>query len=285
MADPILVYPYRARRFSSFLRPSYKHVMSWLFRFLMMAVVAAGCMAGWSTGALVARDMKVLDSAKADDGRPGAHSSSGPALSAKVSQALGALNAEREARKDSSGSRTVYLERVSFERSAGGVVARGSVSDWGFPRHLNVVIDAFDGAGNYVSSSSSGLDTVQGSTQFSVSMDDQDAFQRFSVRFLDAGMEEVVMRSADTPARKIPPLLADDPLQPADLGEVADRMVLLGYAEKAQPVRDEIVASALIRRFRLDYGISGPPGITIGDLLALRQVSPPVARLSDLAGY
>lgn len=258
--------------------------MAWFFRFLMLAVVSAGCISGWSVGGLVAKDLTTA-SPSPDERRPGARASSGPALSAKVTQALGVLNAEREARKDSAGARTVYLEKVSFERSAGGVVARGSISDWGAPRKLSVVIDAFDESKVYMTSASSPLQTAAGSTSFSVSLDDQDEFQSFSVRFLDEGMEEVVMRSADTPAKKIPPLLSDDPLHTADLGEVAERLVLLGYAEKPQPVRDEIVASALVRRFRLDYGLSGPSGVTIGDLLALRQASSPVAKLADIAGY
>lgn len=259
--------------------------MSWFFRFLMLVIVAAGCLAGWSAGGVVARDLTVASSAPESDQRSAQRASSGPVLSSRIAQSLATVNAERESRKDSSGGKTVYLEKVSFERSAGGVIARGTVADWGAPRSLNVVIDAFDGARTYLQSASAAIQTVQGSTAFSVSLDDDDAYQSFSVRFLDERMEEVVMRSADTPARKVPPLLMDDPLQPADLGEAAERLVLLGYADKAQPLRDEIVASALIRRFRADHGLDGPSGITIGDLIALRLSSPPVTRLADLAGY
>ena len=92
------------------------------------------------------------------------------------------------------------------------------------------------------------------------------------------------MRSPDTPVRKVPPLLLDDPLHAADMGEVAARLVALGYADKAQAVRDEIVASAIVARFRKDVGLDGPPGVTIGDLLALRIAggsSPATADLSD----
>ena len=207
-------------------------------------------------------------------------------MESRMREALASINVQRESRRDGDQAKVIFLERVSFERSAGGVVARGSVMDLGAPRKVNAVVDAFDGGRGYLASASSPLATSSGSTPFSVFLQDRDDYQSFSVRFLDERMEEIVMRSSDTPLRKLPPLLMDDPVHAADMGEVASRLVALGYAAKTGPVRDEIVAGALVSRFRADAGISGPEGVTIGDLLALRAVggSNP-SPTTDLAGY
>lgn len=259
--------------------------MAWFLRFILLAIVAAGCISGWMAGGMVTPDMKLSASSDPFDDVKPIKGAGGAPLIADVQSSLSRINAQRDARKDGSTSRTVYLEKVSFERSAGGVVARGSVADWAAPRTLKIVIDAFDAGKNYMASGSSSLSTTPGSSTFSVSLEDQDEFQSFSVRFLDEDMQEVVMRSAQTPVKKAPPLLIDDPLHSSDLSEVAERLVLLGYAEKAGPVRDEIVASALVARFRADYGLSGPQGVTVGDLLALREISGPAKKAADLIDY
>lgn len=257
--------------------------MSWIIRSLMLLMVLAACVAGWSAGGTVTKDLTLDDQSSSGSRSPS--SVVGPALQARVSEALAVVNARRESRKDGSEGNIVFLERVSFERSAGGVVARGSVQDLGAPRTINAVVDAFDGTRAYLASASSPVSTTSGSTAFSVFLQDSDAYQSFSVRFLNASMEEIVMRSSDTPAKKVAPLLVDDPLHAFDMAEVADRLVSLGYAEKAQPVRDEIVAAALIGRFRKDVGFDGPSGVTVGDLLALRVAGGSSSRQADLADY
>lgn len=262
---------------------SYKHVMAWFFRILMIFVVIASCVAGWHAGGAVTLDLQASDDEDQVDMMSSKPMSS-LSIESKIAEELNTINGRREASKDKFASKTVFLEKVSYERSAGAVVARGSLSDWGNPRSLVVVIDAFDENGTYVRSSSSNVSTRDGSTSFSVSIVDDDVFQKFAVRFLDQNMEDVVMRSfADE--RKIPPLLLDDPVHSSDLVEVAKRLVLLGYAKDVKPLKDEIVAAAIISRFRADYGLKGPGGVTIGDLLALRLVSPPVAQSVDLSTY
>jgi len=259
--------------------------MAWIIRFVLLALVVAAGIVGWSAGGALASDLEVSSLVAGDaDGEKVTKLSTGPALQSRIVQDLSVINAQRESRRDGD-VRAVFLEKVSFERSAGGVVARGSILDLGAPRAVNVVIDAFDGSRNYLSSASSPVQSSATSTPFTVSMMDEDRFQSFSVRFLDAGMEEIVMRSADTPIRKVPPVLVDDPLHAADLSEVAERLVMLGYAAKAQPVRDEIVAAALVSRFRKDYGLGGQSGVTVGDLVALRIVSGPSKSRADLGAY
>lgn len=258
--------------------------MAWFFRAVMVLIVAAGCFAGWSAGGMVASDLGAANAAKSDERQAPRGSITGPALSSRVTQDLASLNAQRESRRDGD-VKAVFLEKVSFERSAGGVVARGSVLDMGGPRALNAVIDTFDGARNYLSSASSPLQSTASSTAFSVSMADDDRYQSFSVRFLDASMQEVVMRSADMPLRKVAPVLADDPLHAADMGEVSRRLAALGYVAKASSARDENVAAFLISQFRQDNGLSGPPVVTIGDLLALRAASGVMDGQADLGAY
>jgi hypothetical protein len=250
----------------------------------MVLIVAAGCFAGWSAGGMVASDLSAANAAKPDERQASRASITGPALSSRVTQDLASLNAQRESRRDGD-VKAVFLEKVSFERSAGGVVARGSVLDMGGPRALNAVIDAFDGERNYLSSASSPVQSTGSSTSFSVSMPDDDRYQSFSVRFLDASMQEVVMRSADMPLRKVAPVLADDPLHAADMGEVARRLATIGYAAKASSARDENVAAFLVSQFRQDNGLSGPPVVTIGDLLALRAASGVMDGQADLGAY
>lgn len=259
--------------------------MAWFIRFMMLAVVIGACAAGWSAAGMVTGSVAISDGDRVSRER-NPSSVVGPALQSRMNEALGSINAQRDTRKDAGLGRVIFLERVSFERSAGGVVARGSIVDFGQPRRVSAVVDAFDGTRGYLQSASSVITTSQGSIPFSVFMEDRDDFQSFSVRFLDEKMEEIVMRSADAPVRKVPPLLMDDPVHAADMGEVASRLVSLGYAEKAGPVRDEIVAAALIDRFRADVGISGPSGVTIGDLLALRIAGGPAPdSVADLSGY
>lgn len=257
--------------------------MAWIIRFVMLAGVVSVCVLGWSAGGTVTDDLTLNNSSTSSS--RSVPSATGPALQARISESLSTVNMRRESRKDGSQSKVVFLERVSFERSAGGVVARGSLLDLGGPRTLNAVVDAFDGSRAYLASASSPVGSTAVSTPFSVFLQDNDGYQSFSIRFLDSKMEELVMRSADTPIKKVAPLLADDPLHASDMAEVADRLVSLGYASKGQAVRDEVVASALIDRFRKDAGLNGPPGVTIGDLLALRASGGSASHTADLADY
>ena len=249
----------------------------------MLLVVAGSCWWGWSAAAAVSSDLKTVE--ERSDVTPYAAGVSGPGLQSRVMQDLGRLNAERSARRERSGTRVIYLEKVSFERSAGGVVARGSVVDFAGPRTVNAVIDAFDASKAYVTSSMSSVQTGEGSTSFSVMLTDQDSFETFSVRFLDERMEEVVMRSADMPSPKVPPILLEDAVRASDLDEVASRLVSLGYAAKESALREEAVSTAIVSRFRSDHGLSGPVGVTVGDLLALRAVNSRAPRTADLTAY
>lgn len=257
-------------------------MIGWVFRFLLLVVFCSTLFAGWSAGKVVAEDISLDDNLSEKDIELPV---SGLSLQRDVAQDLSKINLVRESRKDLSLNRSVFLEKVSFERSAGGVIAKGSVLDFFSPRNLVVVIDAFDGNKSYIGSGSSNVSTINSSVPFSVSMDDKDEYQTFAVRFLDQNMEEIITRTGSNERPKVPPLLIDDPIRPSDMGEIAKRLVVLGFAKKEQPLRDEIISSALIKKFRRATETSGPQGVTIGDLIALRRVTPGIASTTDLSDY
>lgn len=257
--------------------------MSWLFRFIMLSVVAAAAAGGWIVSGGLASNLAIdtVDARKA----PYSVRVSGGTLSSRVAQALSVINAERGARREHGRTKVLILERVAFERSAGGVVARGVVNDLGAPRDVSAVIDAFDGSRGYLASGSSPLATKAGSTPFSVFLADDDRFESFSIRFLDQGMQEILTRTTEATSSRTPPLLMDDVIRPSDVTEVAVRLALLGYVSSASEVRDDIAALAVVDRFRRDHGIDGPRALSVGDLLALREVSPPSTKTVDLSSY
>lgn len=210
---------------------------------------------------------------------------SGSRLEEDMGRQLAAVNAQRAARHDHTIAKDVLVEYVTFERSAGGVVTRGSLRDLGAPRTLRVVIDAFDSLRNYRASGASAIVTGPGSTQFSAEMADADDYESFGVRFLD-GDVEVRKLSKDDPLPGEPPLLMDDLVMVADDGELAQRLASLGYVQDAQDVVNDVVLLAVLQRFRHDHGITGPSAVTIGDLLALRAVSTSVSTSGvDLSAY
>jgi len=260
-------------------------MVSWILRALMLACVVASLAVGWNVGARVSADV-ADDAVSAPAGAaPYRVSVSGAKMMEGVASGLAVANASRESRVHADQARTAVLERVDFERSAGGVVARGVVTDLGGPRRLYVIIDAFGADKAYISSGSSSVDTQSSSTPFSVSMTDDDRFASFAVRFLDAGMTEVQMRTPDAPKASLPPLLADDMLHSGDLPEIVERLVSLGYAESAQRVVGDAATLALVQRFRRDHMLDGPGVVTIGDLLAVRSVTPNVKPRADLSRY
>lgn len=260
-------------------------MIGWIFRALMLVSVIVSLAIGWHAGARVSSDVMDDGVESSSESAPYSVSISGANLLESVSSGLTVANTAREARIDSDKARTAVLERVDFERSAGGVVARGVITDLGGPRRLYVVIDAFDASRAYMSSGSSSVDTQASSTPFSVSMTDQDAFSSFAVRFLDAGMTEIDVRTTQSENLSLPPLLTDDMLHSGDFPEVVERLVSIGYAESAQKVVGDAAVLSLIERFRRDHMIHGPNVVTIGDLIALRAVSPSVDLRADLSQY
>lgn len=260
-------------------------MIAWLVRGLLVACVAASVGTGWNEGASVASD--VVDDALAapSTAAPYRLTLSGASLLERVRAEIAVANAAREARLHADRARMAVLERVDFERSAGGVVARGSMTDLGGPRRLYVVIDAFDADRTYVASGTSSVDTLASSSPFSVSMTDDDRFSSFAVRFLDDGMSEIETRTPDAPRLTLPPLLADDMLHSGDMPEVVSRLAALGYAPSIQKVVGDAATFALVRRFRADHALDGPGVVTVGDLAALRLVSPSAPRSADLSLY
>lgn len=268
------------------MQQSYNLLMiSWIVRALMLLSVIAFMAVGWHVGASVALDVAKDAASQPSGSSPYSVTVSGPKLMEGVGTALSVANAAREARIDADQARVIVLERVDFERSAGGVVARGSVTDLAGPRRLYVVIDAFDENRTYLSSGSSFVDTQASSTSFSVSMGDDDKFASFAVRFLDSGMSEIETRTGAAGKSSLPPLLADDMLHSGDMPEVVERLVSLGYAESSQKVVGDAAALFLVSRFRRDHMLDGPGIVTIGDLLALRTVSPGIPARADLSRY
>lgn len=258
-------------------------ILAWSTRAALFALVAGGVIAGLAIGDSVSAS--IVEPMKSQELPPYKIGISGTALNLAVAKALASANARREGQIDREAANMVFLENVSFERSAGGVVARGSIIDLGGPRRLNVVIDAFDADKTYLSSSSSSVDTKKGSTSFSASLTDQDEFQTFAVRFLDANMEEVILRTQDNPNPNVPPLLLDDPLRAKDFDEISRRLISLGYASNPAGLKEEAVISAVVKRFRRDHKLAGSHGVSIGDLLALREVSSVAGNQADLSDY
>jgi hypothetical protein len=257
-------------------------MIGWIFRSLLLVVLCSTWITGWSAGKLVAQDISLEDVISEKEIEVPV---SGISLQRDVAQDLAKINLVRESRKDSSLGRSVFLEKVSFERVAGGVIAKGTVLDLFPSRNLVVVLDGFDANKNYIGSGSSTISTLASSMPFSVSMDDKDEYQSFAVRFLDQNMEEIITRTGSSERPKVPPLLIDDPIRPSDMSEVAKRLVILGFAKKEQPLRDEIISSALIKHFRRTTETTGPQGVTIGDLIALRRATPGIAPITDLSDY
>lgn len=258
-------------------------ILAWSTRVALFALVAGGVIAGLAVGNNVSAS--IVEPVKSQELPPYKVSLSGSALNLSVAKSLASINARREGRMDREAANMVFLENVSFERSAGGVVARGSIIDLAGPRRLNTVIDAFGDDKAYILSSSSSVDTKKGSTSFSASLTDQDEFQTFAVRFLDANMEEVILRTQDNPNPNVPPLLLEDPLRAKDMDEVARRLISLGYAANPAGLKEEAVISAVTKRFRRDHKLAGAHGVSIGDLLALREVSSVGGLQADLSDY
>lgn len=259
-------------------------MMAWLVRFLMFVFVAVAAAGGWFASSGVASALS-LDIPSSADRAPYRVVVSGNSLESRVVQALAVVNTERSARREHGQAHVLILEKVSFERSAGGVVARGSVKDLGGPRSVNAVVDAFDAQRGYIASGSSKVTTTDGSTPFSVFLTDDDRFESFAVRFLNDGMEEMVTRTTDSASTKTRPLLVDDALLPADIPELAARLAELGYVDQVAEIKDDVIALAVVQRFRKDHAIAGPQVVTVGDLLALREVAPAAPLRIDMAAY
>lgn len=236
--------------------------------FLVLAIAVGG---GAWLGVVVGTGIGVGGGA-ADRGPPYDIVLSGKRLEDAMGRELQAVNAQRAARHDRKLAKDVMVEYATFERSAGGVVTRGSIHDLGAPRTLRVVIDAFDASRTYRGSGASVVTTGPGSTPFSAEMTDADDYESFGVRFLD-GNVEVPKLSRDDPMPGEPPLLMDDLVFPVDDGELEQRLATLGYVQQAQDIITDVALLGVLVRFRRDHGISGPAAVTIGDLLALRAVS------------
>lgn len=154
------------------------------------------------------------------------------------------------------------------------------------PRPLSAVVDAYDADRGYLVSSSAPVTTSDGvSTTFSVVLDDQDAFASFSVRFLNADMDELPVSTGEPAMTSVAPLLADDALHPADFPELGERLALLGYLQDRGATLGGAVALEVVIRFRRDHGMRGVARVTLADLLALRATAPAVRRTTDLSAY
>ncbi len=258
-------------------------ILAWSTRAALVALVSGGVIAGLAVGDNVSAS--IVEPVKSQDLPPYKVGLSGSVLNLAVAKSLASTNARREGRIDREAANMVFLENVSFDRSAGGVIARGSIIDLAGPRRLNTIIDAFDAEKNYLLSSSSSVDTKKGSTSFSASLNDQDEFQTFAVRFLDANMEEVILRTQDNPNPNVPPLLVEDPVRAKDMDEVSRRLIALGYASNPAGLKEEAVITAVVKRFRRDHKLGGNHGVSIGDLLALREVSSVGGNHADLSDY
>lgn len=255
--------------------------MGWVARGVIGASLTGSIGGGFLVGKLLPIDLAQAQTVQAAPYDVGV---SGPALGGLVADSLVSANVERAARRNRQASRVLVLEKVTYERSAGGVVARGVLNDPAAPRSLRVVIDAYGAYGRYLASGASSVTSAKGAAAFSVAMRDEDTYETFNVRFLE-GEAEVPQRLASEAVGELPAIVADTPLFACDLPEVAERLVSLGYAPEDQLLQVEAAILVVAKRFRRDHDLSGPETVTVGDLLALR-LTPSRARFhADLGDY
>lgn len=188
---------------------------------------------------------------------------------ALVSQASSQLNAdlERETRaREANFNRRMVLNSVVFNRFQGVVMATGSLADGMGPRAVSIILDAYGEDGSYLGSSKAQGVSSPAISNFQVAMTDNDLFDRFVVRVLDASGSEIKLGAVGEVSEELTTLSMQTPLIPSDFRVLADLLRSLHYIQRnGYPEPVEIVS--LIRRFRSDHGLLIPdPRVTLGDL-------------------
>lgn len=190
----------------------------------------------------------------------------GEQLASRASAQLN-VDLDRETRsRAASFNRRMVLNSVVFNRFQGVVIASGSLADGMGPRAVSIILDAYGSDGSYLSSSKAQGMSSPSSLAFQVQMTDNDLFDRFVVRVLDAAGSEIKLGTAVNLKEELTTLSMQTPLIPSDFRVLADLLRSLHYIT-GQGYPEPVAMVSLVRRFRGDHGLDIPdPRITLGDL-------------------
>ena len=193
-------------------------------------------------------------------------STKGEVLASRAAAQLNAdLNVETRARA-ANFTRRMVLNSVVFNRLQGVVTASGSLADGMGPRAVSIILDAYSADGSYLGSSKAQGMSSPASLAFQVSMTDNDLFDRFVVRVLDASGSEIKLGTARDINEELTTLSMQTPLIPSDFRVLADMLRSLHYIT-GQRYPEPVEMVSLVRRFRGDHDLAIPdPRVTLGDL-------------------